>query len=90
MLSLQEVSDEEVVPRQAVKRGRLTLDALDDLRNSLLMGTLSPHLLGQMDKLVRDQREATTDPRLNEILDDIELRAAVDLAKLQMARQRRV
>lgn len=85
MLSLQEVSDEEVNIRQSVKRGQLTLDALDHLRDALLMGSLPSHLLGQMEKLVREQRTQTSDPRLNAILDDIELRAAVEVAKLEMA-----
>ena len=32
-----------------------------------------------------NQREYINDPRLIEIIDDIELRAAVELAKLEMA-----
>ena len=35
---------------------------------------------------VREQREGTDDPRLESLLGEIELRAGVELAKLEMAR----
>ena len=38
--------------------------------------------LGQIVRLVRSRREAFDDPKLSAILDEIELRAAVELAKL--------
>ena len=36
-------------------------------------------------RAVRDQREQTDDPNLEAVLDDIELRAAVEMAKLEQA-----
>lgn len=89
MLGLQEVSDEEVQLRQAVKQGRLTLDVLDDLRDALLSGTVPTHMLSQIERLVQQQRTQISDPRLTEVLDEIELRAAVEMAKLHMAKKRR-
>lgn len=87
MLSFQEVSDDEVVIRQSIKKGRLALDALDDLRHAMLMGTVPVHQLAQLEKMVQDERQHSSDPRLNALLDEIELRAAVELAKLEMAYQ---
>ncbi len=84
MLGLQEVSDVEIARKQAIKRGKLTLDALDELRVSLLIGSVAPHMLTQLEKLVREQRALAPDPALASVLDDIELRAAVELAKLEM------
>jgi hypothetical protein len=36
-------------------------------------------------KLVRDRRDGAGDPRLAGLLDEIELRAAVELAKLEQS-----
>jgi len=48
----------------------------------LLMGTIPMAKLEQLAQLMRAKREQFDDPKLQEILDDIELRAAVELAKL--------
>lgn len=85
MLGLQEISDVEIARKQAIKRGKMTLDALDELRVALLIGSVPPHMLTQLEKLVREQRALAPDPQLAAVLDDIELRAAVELAKLEMA-----
>ena len=62
----------------------MTLDALDELRMALLTGRLPTNLLHEMEQLVIEQRQQTTDPYLEEILDEIELRAAVELAKREI------
>ena len=85
LLGLQEVSEDEVKKRKAVKKGRFTLDALSQLRDAMLMGSLPLSTLRNLEKLVAEERGTTTDPVLNAILDDIELRAAVELAKLEMS-----
>ncbi|HVY02311.1 MAG TPA: flagellar assembly protein FliX [Caulobacterales bacterium] len=70
-----------------VKRGRAVLDALDALMRATLSGEAAhgPRLL-----LVKLQGEIefTGDPKLDAILAEIDLRAAVELAKLDMAEQR--
>lgn len=87
MLALQEISDEESRRRTLVKQGEMSLEALDKLRSALLMGVLPQSTLRQLEKVVAQQRAvAAPDPRLASILDEIELRAAVELAKLEMAR----
>jgi hypothetical protein len=68
--------------RQARQRGEELLNKLDDLRHGLLMGTLSRSQLLSLRTLVRSRRNTFTDPKLNELLDEIELRAEVEIAKL--------
>jgi hypothetical protein len=58
------------------------LDRLDEIRHGLLTGTLSRARLGELNDLVREQRGAVGDPGLAQVLDEIELRARVELAKL--------
>ena len=68
--------------RRAVARGDLMLEELTALRDSLLSGVYPAGRLESLIKLTRGQREATDDPRLNALLDEIVLRARVELAKL--------
>jgi hypothetical protein len=85
LIGLQEVDEREHRRRRAVKRGRLTLDALANLRDALLMGVLPISTIEKLEKIVEQERSANTDPVLAGILDDIEVRAAVEIAKLEMA-----
>jgi hypothetical protein len=48
----------------------------------LLTGRISIGELERLSEMVSRETEATSDPRLREILSEIELRAAVELAKL--------
>ncbi len=68
---------------KALRRQRASdiLDRLDELRHGLLMGTLTRRDIEKLAQLVRLRREQVNDPRLTEILDQIELRAEVELAK---------
>lgn len=86
LLGAQEVDEREAQRRKAMKRGRFTLETLEKLRDALLMGALPHSTLAQLEKLVAEERrEATHDPLLSSILDEIEVRAAVELAKLEMS-----
>jgi hypothetical protein len=58
------------------------LDELEQIRLGLLLGAIPRAKLEQLAQLVRARREQVDDPRLMAILDEIELRAAVELAKL--------
>lgn len=82
LLAMQEVPEEEQKRRKLLKRGALTLDGLENIRQGLLTGSISQHNMREMEYLVKEAREENPDPVLNELLDDIELRAAVELAKL--------
>ena len=52
---------------------------------ALLGGELSQAQLDRLSRAVREQRSATEDPKLEAVLDEIETRAAVELAKLEWA-----
>lgn len=82
ILSLQEVSSDAVADREARKRGEEVLDRLDDLRFALLEGRLPIAAIERLAQMAASRRSEARDPRLAEILGDIELRAAVELAKL--------
>ncbi len=82
LVALQEVDDPTQGRAQAQKRGEDLLDRLDHLRMWLLMGRVSIVELERLSELVNRETAATGDPRLREILGEIELRAAVELAKL--------
>ncbi len=82
LLSIQEVGDPLDSRRRAVKRGEDILDRLDELRHGLLIGAFSPVKLDNLLVMIRRQQSNVTDPNLREILTDIEVRAAVELAKL--------
>lgn len=85
LLALQEVDEDGRGRRQAAEHGEALLDRLDEIREALLTGRLNSATLDRLLVQVRRQRAAFTDPRLSEILDEIELRAAVELAKLGRA-----
>jgi hypothetical protein len=81
LLSLQEVEDSTTGRSKGLKRAGDLLERLDELRHGLLMGALSRENLQELARAVRQQRSESTDPQLSDILDQIELRAAVELAK---------
>ena len=58
------------------------LDELEQIRLGLLLGQIPRARLEQLAQMVRARREQLDDPKLIAILDEIELRAAVELAKL--------
>jgi hypothetical protein len=63
------------------------LDHLEEIRLGLLLGTIPMAKLEQLGQLVRAKRDQINDPQLLAILDEIELRAAVELAKLSRPAQ---
>jgi hypothetical protein len=83
MLALQAVEDPLQRRRRGVKRGGAMLDALDSLKIALLDGVVDHGQLQRLQSLVTAQREGTGDPALEAVLDEIELRAAVEVAKRQ-------
>ena len=85
LLALQEVTEEEVRRKKLVQRGYSLLESLDQLRRRLLIGSVSPQLLMDISRHIATQKQQVTDPRIMEIIEDIELRAAVELAKIQRA-----
>lgn len=85
LLGAQEVDEREARRHKAMKRARLTLDTLEQLRDALLIGVLPMTTLMGLERLIDEERQHNDDPKLSAILDEIELRAAVELAKLEMS-----
>jgi hypothetical protein len=83
LLALQDVGGPTERKRRAVRRAGRILDVLDEVKLGLLSGEVTTNDLTRLQMAVRDQREATEDPGLENILNEIETRAAVELAKLE-------
>ena len=79
---LQEVGDQAGGRKRAVQRGNSLLDRLDDIRIGLLTGSLPRGQLENLRQMAKDQLDQVDDPQLSAILSDIDLRVAVELAKL--------
>jgi hypothetical protein len=82
LLAVQEIGDSGEENRRAVQRGEDILERLDELRYGLLIGAFPKEKLDQLLKTVRRQHDRFRDARLREVLQEIELRAMVELAKL--------
>lgn len=80
LLALQAVEDPLSRRKRQVRRGRSLLDVLDALKADLLLGRASEDHLSQLLMLIGQARERT-EPGLDAVLDDVELRARVELAK---------
>jgi hypothetical protein len=87
LVALQEVPDPIEGRRAEVRRGHDLLDELDALKLALVFGRLPGSRLAAIAKLVRERRAACADPVLAGLLAEIELRAEVELAKLERVGQ---
>jgi len=81
LLALQEVDDAGARASRGKRRGIQILDFLEDIRLGLLSGGIPRGKLVDLARIVQIQRERIDDPELSEILDEIDLRAQVELAK---------
>jgi hypothetical protein len=81
LLAVQEVDDPADRPAKARQRAEDILDRLDKVRHGLLSGAFARRDLVSLARLVRIEKLEVNDPKLTEILDQIELRAEIELAK---------
>ena len=72
--------------RRCLKRGHDLLDGLDRLKAAILGGRVATHELQAIAGRLAERADASGDPRLDGLVAEIELRAAVELAKLEAAR----
>ena len=72
--------------RRSLQRGHDLLDGLDRLKAAILGGRVATQDLQAIAGRLAERAEASGDPRLDGLLAEIELRAAVELAKLEAAR----
>ncbi len=81
ILALQSVGDFTEARKQATGRAMNLLDVLDELKLSLLEGGLPKAKLVALMDLLQTRRDDTNDAGLEAALDEVEIRAAVELAK---------
>ncbi|MGJ8527637.1 flagellar assembly protein FliX [Maritalea sp.] len=81
LLALQSVEDPTFAKKKTIRRGHDLLDGLEQVKTDLLVGQISESRLDNMLNLVTKARNKA-DPELDAIIDDIELRVRVELAKL--------
>jgi len=85
LIALQGIEDPTERRRHAVKRGRLALDALDELKLGLLGGDLSPGTLQKLRAVAAHLKDGSGDSDLDGVLAEIELRVEVEIAKMASA-----
>lgn len=83
ILMLQGMDDATQGKPKGLAHGEQLLDLLDSVRDGLLAGGIPRATLNKLAVAVTRRHEAFSDPRLQDVLDQIELRAHVELAKLE-------
>ena len=86
-LAVQDLPDAAEKRRRAVRRGHGLLDRLEELELALLDGSLSRRCCSGSAWMRRASDRSADDPRLDAVLAEIETRAAVELAKLEVRRR---
>jgi hypothetical protein len=87
LIAMQQVDSATERRRRAVRRAGRILDVLDEVKLALLDGQVSTAALTSLSSAVREQIVEAEDPRLRSVLREIETRAAVELAKIEMSRR---
>ena len=85
LMALQGVEDPLERRRRAVRRGSNLLDKLEEMKLALLGGEASPVNLNALARALSESRDSVEDPGLSSLLDQIDLRAAVEIAKAEAA-----
>lgn len=86
LMALQGVEDVTERRRRAIRRGGGLLDRLEELKLALLSGEAGEGALDRLTRTLREERPVDADTELNSLLDQIDLRAAVELAKADLRR----
>lgn len=85
LLALQDVGGPLERRRRQVRRSSRLLDHLDEIKIALLEGRMTRQAVLGLKQAIGEQREAMDEAPLQSVLDEIETRAAVELAKLEIA-----
>ena len=81
LLALQQVEDSGERRKRFARRGKSALDLLDELKAELLAADLRRETLNRLQGTLAELTEKSGTPGLDEVLGEIELRVAVELAK---------
>jgi hypothetical protein len=87
ILMLQGLDDSTQGKSKGLAHGEQLLDLLDSVRDGLLAGGIPRATLNKLAAAVTRRHEVFADPKLQDVLDQIELRAHVELAKLEQLDQ---
>lgn len=88
ILALQDMGDPTDGRSKGLAHGEQLLDILDSVRDGLLAGGIPRATLNRLAVAVTRRHDVFADPALQDILDQIELRAHVELAKLEQLDKR--
>jgi Class II flagellar assembly regulator len=82
LMALQGQDERTERRRRAVTRGRTALDALDQLKAELLSGAPAPTTIMRLKSASAELTAASGDNGLDTVLAEIDLRLAVEIAKM--------
>lgn len=87
LLAVQATEDptERAAKKRARERSDKVLGALDNVRVAMLSGNVTVGDMVNVADVVASHREKISDPALTAIMDEIDLRAQVELAKMRVA-----
>ena len=88
LMALQGIEGPLEKRRRAIRRGGGLLDRLEELKLALLTGDADETSLDQLARTLREERTDDGDEELSALLDQIDLRASVELAKAEMRTKR--
>jgi hypothetical protein len=88
ILMLQGMDDSTEGRSKGQAHGEQLLNLLDKVRDGLLAGGIPRSTLNKLAAAVTRRHDAFSDPKLQDVLDQIELRAHVELAKLEQLDKR--
>ncbi len=81
LMALQGIESPTERKKRAVTKGRKALDVLDDLKIGMLDGSVTPSTLARLKVAADGLAEETGDPGLDQVMSEIGLRVAVEIAK---------
>jgi hypothetical protein len=84
LLALQEMPTSTEGRSKGIRQVEGLLEHLEAIRHGMLLGQISKKRLNDIVKALETQRENNLDSGLIELINDIELRAKVELAKLEV------
>jgi hypothetical protein len=82
LVAAPSVEDATQRARRSRARADALLDRLDEIRAALLSGILPRQTVATLADLIRSTRDEVDDPGLRALLDEVDLRAQVELAKI--------